>query len=450
MNIYKLRKGTKFLEVLKFCLVYGYINDKENEDGSKDGITLNQEVIAKFFNMSKRNMIRMFNIMRENKFIIQYGKKRFKSLRKQLTDTTIWKSNLYTVEIEAINKYFIETTGYDVVENMDTELYIYDDFIRFVEEDYKKAIAQILENSDKSKKDTSDDKTEDNADNNLYDKKLKMAKKLETKIKNKKKQIDKKKKENAKYTKLLLEVNDGSYVKSIYLDEDRRRLTNVVCTTKNPKKHSDDKLRYKFLTKQLGVNSGDIEEFDTNASIYRLSYSLGHGELLNHEADLYELIYNECGFEPKFTNELRNQFKQLLMPIYMKEQSIHYRSSEFEKQSKWKSIYDKAVEKKFLFNKQFVTLFKKPLIEILETIRKAMYKVFNIKKFYKADIFIHESNLHILMLKKFKDMGVKTINVYDGFYFVRGTMTKDLYYKVYDEATMELLEDCRKNDMLFI
>ena len=77
-----------------------------------------------------------------------------------------------------------------------------------------------------------------------------------------------------------------------------------------------------------------------------------------------------------------------------------------------------------------------------------MHKVFNLEDFYKADIFIHESNLHILMLNKFKNLGIKTIDVYDGFYFIEGTMTQELYDKIYDEATNELLEDYKKSGKL--
>ena len=80
-----------------------------------------------------------------------------------------------------------------------------------------------------------------------------------------------------------------------------------------------------------------------------------------------------------------------------------------------------------------------PIYDIFNIVKDAMHEVFGLKKFYKANIFIYESNLHILMLKKFKDMGIKTINVYDGFYFIEGTMNQDLYNQIYREATEELL-----------
>ncbi len=98
------------------------------------------------------------------------------------------------------------------------------------------------------------------------------------------------------------------------------------------------------------------------------------------------------------------------------------------------------MEKEHLFYKYFVDAFKLDLRTILNTVKTAMHEVFNMDKFYQADIFIHESNLHIIMLQLFKEMNIKTINVYDGFYFVNDTMNQDLYNTIYDKATNMLLE----------
>lgn len=125
----------------------------------------------------------------------------------------------------------------------------------------------------------------------------------------------------------------------------------------------------------------------------------------------------------------------------MLERSIGFKCLEFEKHSKWKYFISKEVEKDYKFYKYFVDNLDLDLKTILNTVRDAMHKVFNLEKFYQADIFIYESNLHIIMLKIFKDKGIKTINVYDGFYFVEGTMTQELYDSIYDEATMLLLEN---------
>ena len=79
------------------------------------------------------------------------------------------------------------------------------------------------------------------------------------------------------------------------------------------------------------------------------------------------------------------------------------------------------------------------LVDILETVKRAMHEVLNVDTFYQAEIFIHESNLHILLLEKFKERGIIASNVYDGFYVPKGVITEDEYYRLYDEATLELL-----------
>ena len=86
-----------------------------------------------------------------------------------------------------------------------------------------------------------------------------------------------------------------------------------------------------------------------------------------------------------------------------------------------------------------MNIFYEVIYDILDTIRKAMHAVFNLTHFYKGEIFIYESNLHILMLQKFKELGIKTINVYDGFYFKKNTMSQELYDSVYTQAVHQLL-----------
>ena len=240
---------------------------------------------------------------------------------------------------------------------------------------------------------------------------------------------------------MLKEINAVLNIKINYLDEERKRLTNAICCTKNPEKHPEDGNRYRLLREYFKVDNDTFEEFDTNASIYRLSYALGNKKLLSHDIDVYEMIYNDCNFSIPWSKDVRNIFKQLLMPIYMREWSIAFKCLMYDKWSRWTTFYFESTKKEYEFYKQFEDLLHLPLREILDRVCAAMHRAFNLDKFYMAQIFIHESNLHILMLKKFFDLGIKTINVYDGFYFINGTMTQELYDKIYDEATMELLND---------
>ena len=426
MDIYNLRKGHKFPEILKF--IYAYNRCVEIKEGQV-GIALNQDAIAKYLKMSRRHLIRHFNVMKENGFITIVDKIHFKGDKKFRASKNIWYANLYSVDDEAIRNYLIYTTGEDIEEHIKEESLRYFDFITHVKAEYQAKL-----------------KGKDLTDEEVSTIKDSVKKSMEDKEKREQAKIDKMKIENAKYLNMLDKINKDSSIKMNYLAENKKRLTNEICTTMNPDKHSIETWgrneRERLLKKYFDTDK-EVVEFDTNASIYRLSYSLGHNCTTPHEegTDIYELIYNECGFDIKWSDKLRNEFKKLLMPIYMREWVISYRCSEFNRQSKWKTFYSKTVEKGYLFYKQFVDLFKRDLKDILTTIRAAMHKVFNLAKFYMADIFIHESNLHILMIKKFKDMEIKTINVYDGFYFIKGTMTRELYDKIYDECVLELLED---------
>jgi hypothetical protein len=327
-----------------------------------------------------------------------------------------WYSNLYSVNQEALNNFILEKTGYDVLDNFDIESHSYYDFMTLIKTDYnERRLSEMTEEERKQE-----------------------IKKIKKKEKSDKKKLDKLKLDNKYYLDLLESINNNKIPMS-YLNENRKRLTNSLCVTRNPETpgHEDDTVRIKMLSSFFGNNN--IIEFDTNGSIYRLSYALGNKELANHTIDIYKLVFDECNFDVEWTEDLRKHFKKLLMPIYMKESSIEYTCSEFKRQSRWKYFISATIEKQFLFYKYFVDTFNMDLKDNLITVRNAMHKVFNLKSFYRADIFIHESNLHILMLKMFKDMGIDTIDVYDGFYFIKDTMTQELYNEIYDKATLELL-----------
>ena len=123
----------------------------------------------------------------------------------------------------------------------------------------------------------------------------------------------------------------------------------------------------------------------------------------------------------------------------MRESSIKYRSLVYNSKKDWTWFANKKEGEACQFYKYLETELDMDIYDIFKVVKNAMHKIFKLKKFYKADIFIYESNLHILMLKEFKDLGIKTINVYDGFYFIEGTMTQELYNEIYEKCTQKLL-----------
>ena len=397
-------KPDKVIDVFKLILVYAYCSTKHSNE-----IVMNQRSFADFLDISSRTIMRHFNLAKELGFLEVTGKHYIYNGKQKST----WLANVYDVDLQKLNQYIFEQTDYNILENIDKEIPLYYDFMKFCKRAKEQKRLESMSAEEQAEYEEKEAKKAQKKDNQL----LKL------------------KQQNQYYIDLLNKVNND-IIPNYYLDDNKKRLVNVLCSTKNPE-HSDDINRLNILTKFFGTNN--IVEFDTNASIYRLSYALGNGKLADPDVDMYKLIFDKCGFKLPWTKEIRLNFKNLLMPIYMKESSIKYRSLVYEKRKDREWFTDKKEEETYIFYKYLERKLKMPIYDIFNIVKDAMHEVFGLKKFYKANIFIYESNLHILMLKKFKDMGIKTINVYDGFYFIEGTMNQDLYNQIYREATEELL-----------
>lgn len=90
----------------------------------------------------------------------------------------------------------------------------------------------------------------------------------------------------------------------------------------------DGYIRKIKLSNLFGCRFEDIEEYDVNGSIYRLSYNLNHDEPLAHDVDVYGLLYDAIMTNlnidgPAFLSSesrrrgIRSTIKQLAMPVYM-------------------------------------------------------------------------------------------------------------------------------------
>lgn len=295
-----------------------------------------------------------------------------------------------------------------------------------------------------------------------------------------KKQIDKLKgkiKENQLYLSKKDKL-DNSFPEftCAYLKEGKLRLYHEICSTVNPEHtekfvensyYRSSTSRIKMLESLMKTDYNNLVEYDTNGSIYRLTYNMNNNTLLKHDVDIYELIWNNCKFTPfkelEDVIDIRNDFKKILMPIYMRPYSIankaynlaclYYKKYTIDKNNKiidnpdWlyveqsdKDLFD-LYEKLFILTKTRNN--RRSYERFLITIRDAMIKTFNItdtniKDTYRSDIFIHESNLHILIREKFLEKGIKCVNVYDGFYFNKNDVTITDFYKIYDESVQEL------------
>lgn len=289
----------------------------------------------------------------------------------------------------------------------------------------------------------------------IYEKKLKIAKeKLESgqKLTKEEKKMLKKYEQNLAYQNEytwaidLLDIINSQRpeaFKSKYLKEGRNRETNVICGTYNPDKEhvnaSEEELSERNILLSTFFETDKFEEFDTNASIYRLSYALSMKHPLKHDIDVYEAIWKKAYYNVEFSKLIRDSLKILCMPIYMSN----------GKKNAWNALVaDKTgtMTKSELARKSALnylsSVTKQDARTIMDDLAAAMRKFIGTADFLEEEIFIFESNLHILMITEFANRGIKTINVYDGFYFKKGTCSQELFDQVYDLCTRKLLEKC--------
>lgn len=219
---------------------------------------------------------------------------------------------------------------------------------------------------------------------------------------------------------------------SKYLTEYKLRLTNPLCKTKNPKR---DNSRINLLKEQF--NTDTIFDSDTEASMYRVNYLLVTGT--PYKGTLYKDWFNLCNFNIDWDEEkVKPLFKTVCMPIYMAPHTImwnsmRYNNIKWQVERKW--TLTKADKEFYKEVNELEQLFNLPYKQIMLKIRHGAQKL--LKGTYRGEIFIHESNLHILILKKLKDMGIQVANVYDCFY--TDVNIQNNYQQIWDECAMELL-----------
>ena len=224
-----------------------------------------------------------------------------------------------------------------------------------------------------------------------------------------------------------------------YLPEQKKRMSNFLCSTRNPEK-SGDFARYDLIKKILGF---DVEEFDIKSSIYNVSYALGTGKIASIDTDFYELIFKHTNI--KYTHsewpKIRKSVKLLLMPLYMREGSLKFRVQTFEdrKQAENLSKSDKLLVDAEAWLCEY---FKIDLFTLLNEVRNAMHEVLGLKDFYKKDVFLYESDLHILVMWHLVfDHKIDVVNVYDGFYVKKGIKNfEKILNTVYEQSFKELLQ----------
>lgn len=223
------------------------------------------------------------------------------------------------------------------------------------------------------------------------------------------------------------------------------RYYNDICNTKNPEKHVNDTKRFDKLREYFNVDDNDFEEYDVNAMMLRTSYDLINNEPLSKSKDVYYELYTKMVISPISQSEfkkssLREHIKKNVMSIYMKPQSVYLKKNN--------KVDDSMLELNAMqeeYNKhdieQLEALTGMSYFEFLERLKEAMYQFLSIydfegdlRVFFGRMYFKYEAIVYYMMRKAFREIGIDTINVYDGFYFLHGVCNEELFYNIYHKA----------------
>lgn len=258
-----------------------------------------------------------------------------------------------------------------------------------------------------------------------------------------------------------------------YVYDGRTRCYNAICGTRNDvtnnKRHNLKSKRVEKLQQFLCTDAYTFDEYDINGSIYRLSYSIGHyfnsykkdschDYILPYNTDVYFEIYKACNYpgifgskhidKKTFAEKIRPLFKTLCMPIYMHEGCATERAIQFDRNVEIEQKYQMSLL--FNSNKDMQNHFNtKLLLQLLGIksktlfiqLRKGLHEFLELHTFERSKVFVYESIVLLYMLYEFNvNLGIRTINAYDCFYFdKKDKVTQQLFDKVHEQCVRRVI-----------
>ena len=262
-----------------------------------------------------------------------------------------------------------------------------------------------------------------------------------------------------KYTlEKMMEWNNEMLPEEEKITYDGRRMYADVCSFINEDKH--DKIQPGTMTKQKYCDKvfghGNWFEFDRRGSIYNLTYSLNKKAYLDNSIDIYEKM-NNVKFSSKEERDLYkvtqmsvyfSSYKRLINFFYRHMQMKYENGSVPEKAQKLMEAYWKLISKgKPMEWADFAAALK----EHFEA-RKASMKKFigdnkrfvdkgsKYSKVYERNndsfIFMHESEVYLEFATKLRKMGLKVVQIYDGFYLEKGAISESDLDKILKETVI--------------
>lgn len=234
-----------------------------------------------------------------------------------------------------------------------------------------------------------------------------------------------------KITKLGIRTHSGiCSFKSLEKQQKRCRLLGIEYVA-NP----NTNYRENYLDKRFG----EWEEYDINGSVPRISIAMANqGNMGNLNEDIYRTIFEpfvkdyQLYFDEDATEwceSVRNFFKLLFMRLFFGGTPKEIVAKIKRKEEKEKN---KAIRKEVLIDNlsPFSNLEERgvDLVSLIEKYQKRVFEVCHRPLVKKKDtsVFYHESCIYLEVRDELFKRGIEVVQVYDGFYFKKGTLPLDM------------------------
>lgn len=177
-------------------------------------------------------------------------------------------------------------------------------------------------------------------------------------------------------------------------------------------------LRRDYLDALFG--EGEWTDYDVSGSIYQLSHLLNFGEWIGDKADPYSIMFGQ-----NFNGNERKIYKSLAMSLY----------------------FDKTPASIVSHNKRYtpnaIETYGDEAIKAILAVAEKQMRQFTGQKF-DSEIFLHESLLYTDFVWELRRLGIRTVQVYDGFYFKPNVLSKANVAELMEKCAMNYLADFRK------
>lgn len=199
-----------------------------------------------------------------------------------------------------------------------------------------------------------------------------------------------------------------------------------------------------YREQYLADRFGQWEEYDIKGSVPRISRAMANqGNMGDLKEDIYKTIFElfvedyQLLFDPTVTEwceEVRNFFKSLFMRLFFggtaKEINKNILSQE-RKIAKKESLCTNLTPFSSLRNRGV------DLVALIEKYQDRVFEICHREERNKRDtsVFLHESCIYFEVRMELLKRGIDVVQVYDGFYFKKGTMPADMDEIVQRSAT---------------